>query len=317
MNFSFFDPLRGQLTIDDRGERVTKFNENHDERGRFAAAGTTGDAQRVPRAKDLSPEDRKIESRAAEMVGNHYEDAKAAYAKLKESEGGKVLNTDTARELSKDYLKDRTKAAAVQEPSSHFIKALYADKLQEAPKPGEQKTVLFTAGGAGAGKSSALQNIPAMEKTAAESHIIMDTTMGGLNSARGKIEEALQADHDVHVAFVQRDPVDALVNGALPRANNQEKKYGTGRTVPLGDFVQNHVNSPVTVQTLAKEYAGNPRVQFSAIDNNHGKDGAIPMSIDDLKHYDYNETAASVSAALEKEHDAGKISDAVYKGFKG
>jgi len=37
---------------------------------------------------------------------------------------------------------------------------------------------------------------------------------------------------------------DALVNGALSRAMNQEAKYGTGRTVPLAEHLATHTWVP-------------------------------------------------------------------------
>jgi len=57
------------------------------------------DAPIVPRGKGLAAADRAIEDRLASKVVD-VERTAAEYAQLPDAEGGKVLNTDTARELS-------------------------------------------------------------------------------------------------------------------------------------------------------------------------------------------------------------------------
>ncbi|PZQ26799.1 MAG: hypothetical protein DI562_14435, partial [Stenotrophomonas acidaminiphila] len=137
------------------------------------------------------------------------------YAALEDSDGGRVLNTDTARELSPEYLADRTRSADVHEAASDTIKLLYEQKLAQPTPEGFDSTVLFTAGGTGAGKTSGMK---AMGDSIGRPEIIYDTNMNTLSSAVDKIEQALAAGRDVDIVYVYRDPVDALVNGAIPRA---------------------------------------------------------------------------------------------------
>lgn len=296
-------------------QRVMKYNPNHDAKGLFAAADGGGKDLGVTPAKNLNEGDRAIESRMTATVQN-YDKAVSDYANLKDSQGGKVLNTDTARELSKDYLGDRTKAAAVHEPASQFIKALYADKLREAPTGDQLPLVLFTAGGTGAGKSTAIEQVPEMKALADHAQIIYDTNMNTYDSARAKVQQALDAGKDVHITMVQRDPVDALVNGALTRAERQARDFGSGRTVPLAEHVKTHSGASNVVERLAADYKDDERVQFDLIDNSNGRGGARLADMSELKHYDHAETTAGVRKALESEHDNGKISDATYRGFK-
>ena len=272
-------------------------------------------AGNIPRAEEnLSENDRNVESRLADKVGNHYQDAVKEYNKLPETNGGKIINTDSARELSKDYMNDRTKSAAVHEPASWFSKRLYADKLKEAPKEGESNTVAFTAGGTGAGKSTAVKMLGG---DMANSQIIYDTNMNKLSSSVQKIEQALDAGKDVKIAYVYRDPVDALINGALPRAERMAKRLGSGRTVPLEEHANTHIGSLGVVKQLLEKYKEDPRVSFKLIDNSGGRDGARLMSIEKLNEITHNDLHGKLSEALEKEKAAGKVSDATYKGFKG
>ena len=176
--------------------------------------------------------------------------------------------------------------------------------------------MLFTAGGTGAGKSTAIKNIEGVQSLASAAHIVYDTNMNTFSSADKKIQQALDANHEVHIALVQRDPTDALVNGALPRAMKQEAKFGSGRTVPLDEHLKTHIGAPVVVKRLAEKYKNDPRVQFTAIDNSHGLGNAKVIPLDKVSIPDHNSTEKALSVALEKEYGEGRLSKAVYNGFK-
>lgn len=285
---------------------------------RFAEEPTGGLQQSaIERSKNLTPAQQAIETRFAGQVEGNPAKAIQDYSKLPDTHEGKILNTDTARELSPDYLADRTQAAAVHEPASWLIKQIYAKKLAEKPKPGEVPAVLFTAGGTGAGKSSAIATVPELKNMADGAQIIYDTNMNTYGSAKSKIDQALKAGKNVQIALVVRDPVDALVNGALPRAMRQEGKFGSGRTVPIEEHVKTHVGAIEVVKRLAKEYAGNAQVRIFAVDNGLGAGKAKLIDLSKVADLSYNEVAPKVKAALESERTAGRISESVYEGFKG
>lgn len=275
----------------------------------------TSPASEIPRATKLSDGDRAIEGRFAKRVETDVDAAAAEYAKLEDSAGGKILNTDVARELSPDYLKDRTKSAAVHEPASWLIKKLYATKLAEAPRAGEEPLVLFSAGGTGAGKTSGLDLVPELVTSA---QIVYDTNMNKFEGARQKIDQALAAGKDVHVVYTYRDPIEALKNGALPRAARQEKKFGSGRTVPLEEHLGTHVGSRQTMDQLAAHYAADDRVVITAIDNSRGKNGARAVELGEIPKLPkdaYNGLREKAVSTLEAELGAGRISEAVHRGF--
>lgn len=262
-------------------------------------------------AAGLTKTDAQIGADLQAKIARDFDAAVVEYSSLPDAGGGKILNTDTARELSPDYLADRTKSAAVHEPASQFIKDLYARKLQEQPGPGESSLVLFTAGGTGAGKTSALSPL------VGQAQIVYDTNMNGYASSRLKIEQALQAGKDVTIVLVARDPEDALVNGALPRAENQRRKFGTGRTVPLAEHIKTHIGAVETVNRLAAEFAGHPNVRIRVVDNSLGKGKAQEKPLPWLADLRYNDIEQRVRAALESEYAAGRIAAETYRGFGG
>lgn len=277
-----------------------------EESARLARDVEAGEPTDVPRESGPALVQRFESELAADPAA-----AEARYNAMPESEGGKVLNTDVARELSPEYQADRSLSAQVHEPASAFIKQLYAKKLAEAPKAGEEPLVVFSAGGTGAGKSSGIDT--------AGAQIVYDTNMNRAESATQKIDQALQAGKRVEIAYTYRDPIEALTGGALPRAMRQETRSGSGRTVPLNEHVGTHVGARDTIERLAAHYAGDDRVKIRVFDNTHGKGNAriaTLAQVPKLGEGAYTRLREEASTALDAEHQAGRISDAVYRGFR-
>lgn len=235
------------------------------------------------------------------------------YAALDESDGGRILNTDTARELSPEYLADRTRSADVHEAASDTVKLLYEQKLAQPTPAGMDNTVLFTAGGTGAGKTTGMR---AMGDAIGRPEIVYDTNMNTLSSAVDKIEKALAAGRNVDIVYVYRDPVEALTGGAIPRAQRQAEKFGTGRTVPLAEHAKTHVGVRPTMEAIAARYADDPRVQVSAVDNSRGKNKQQVVDLATLPRVEETTLHERLQAALE-EARAGGLAENLYRGFGG
>lgn len=271
------------------------------------------DAGRFPRAEpgSLTPRQVGVESRFASQLSQSIPAAERDYANLKGTAGGKILNTDLVRELSPDYRNDRSSLSpAVHEPASEFTKMMYANRLAE---PAVTGTVLFTAGGAGSGKSSGIKDVPEMAAIQSAADVIYDTNMNRFGSAKQKIDQALASGRDVQIAYVARDPVESLVLGALPRAMGSSG----GRTVPLVEHIATHVGAADTIQQLATHYADNPKVQIHYIDNTHGRGGAVISDASLPKQLNMANLQDRLQTALKGEYDAGRISTRVYEGTKG
>lgn len=248
-------------------------------------------------------------------LGDH-EDSLRAYAERPDSDGGKVLNTDIARELSDDYLSDRTRSAAVHEPASEFIKRVYAERLDRpAPEDGvSDGSVMFTAGGTGAGKTTSLTASPAAAEAYRRADIVYDTNMNKFDSADQKVQQALDAGRKVKIVYTYRDPADALVNGALPRAERQAKEFGTGRTVPLAEHVKTHVGAYDVMQRLAEKYRGNEDFKIIAVDNSFGRGGAIERPLAELPPIGAD-IHGDLLSKLQQEYTQGRIGRDTYRGF--
>jgi hypothetical protein len=263
----------------------------------------------------LPKEMAEIETRFTKQLNEDLDGAIDQYRNLPDSDGGRIINTDLARELSPDYVADRTMSAAVHEPASAFTKAYYAKLLAEPAAPGKFDEVLFTGGGTGAGKSTALEDA-LLEKTV-RSQIVYDTNLAGFPSSMKKIDEALDAGKDVTVAYVYRDPIEALTGGGEFGGGAVQRAKRMGRTVPVNIHVGTHVRSIETVKDLAKHYEGNPNVDIRVIDNTGGKGKAFDAGNDlsGLPEYDYNELLKEATDELVKARKEGWLPQKLYEGF--
>jgi hypothetical protein len=267
-----------------------------------------------PQLPQVAPSNNPIAQAYFDRLDNDYLGLVAQYTQHPESEGGKIINTDIAREMSPEYQADRTKSADVHEPSSAFMKKLYADKLSKPTPKGKDNTVVFTAGGTGAGKTTALQASRQVSEGVRNAEMVYDTNMNSFDSADKKIRQALDGNRKVSIIYTYRDPVEALTGGALKRASRQELDMGTGRTVPLSEHAKTHIGARQTVEQLQDKYKDHPKVKIQVIDNSRGPGKAMLSSLDKLPKLDENAIRKGLQDALEQANRTGAISPATYRG---
>lgn len=241
-------------------------------------------------------------------IDSNFSKAVEEYAALPDSNNGQIINTDIARELSPEYRADRTRSAEVHEPASAFAKRVYAEKLAAPTPEGKSPVVLFTGGGTGAGKSTGLK---LLGDKAIEAEIIYDTNMNTFESANTKIKQALNAGREVAIVYTYRDPVEAMANGALPRAERM------GRTVPIENHIETHLGSRAVIEKLVEAYKDDSRVDFSIIDNSKGRNNAHLTTIDKIPKIDENGLKGKLNETVQSQYEAGTISEATRNGTIG
>jgi hypothetical protein len=286
----------------------------------LAKAGLLGAyaASKAPKYSSLLGKS-DIEQSATNRLITQYPELKQQYNTLNvphaETKGGRILNTDAARELFPEYAANRTLSAQVHEPASTFVKNLYAEKLSQPTPAGLENTVVFTAGGTGAGKTSAIKRASQEASDAINNaEMIYDTNMNTFKSADDKIKQALDAGRNVQIFYTYRDPVTSLTEGALTRASKMEKNFGSGRTVPLSEHLKTHIGSQKTIKELAAKYKDNDNVIIRAIDNSKGVEDVKYMDINKIPKFNETELRKKLNEALEK--SKSNISEAIYKGTK-
>jgi hypothetical protein len=259
-------------------------------------------------SQTLDAKYKSVEQKFGDYLKNNTDKALADYQK----EFGNVINTDNARELSPDYKANRSElSAAVHEPASALMKKLYEQKLAEGSHDFKD-IIVFTAGGTGAGKSTAIKDIPAVQNIVNNASLIYDTNMNKYDSAVKKINQASKAGKKVSIVYVYSDIIKAFGN-AVNRAQRM------GRTVPIAEHIKTHLGSLEVIKKLSDEFKDNPNVDIRYIDNSGGKGEAKEVDIDNINTRSYNQSGKELEDEIRQQLEKfrGSIKESVYNGFKG
>jgi hypothetical protein len=285
---------------------------------------------RIAKAKNLSTEQREVEARFATYLEARTDEAIARYVERY----GKEINTDNVRELSSDYapggmdaedpatVAARTRwGDAVHEPASALTREIYRRALRKEAPPEHRKQVVFTAGGAAAGKTTSIRKLSDLSHAVDAAEIVYDTILSSFRSSLDRISPALDAGRLVSIVFIYRDPIDSFVDGLLPRAKSM------GRTLPLDIFINSHVGSIEALPRIAEHYKDDRRVAIAVIDNSRGVEKATVADLGFAKamarKYTRDDLKAKLLRALEDAYEKGKkgakdgISEDIYRAIKG
>ncbi len=238
---------------------------------------------------------------------------KKAYQDAYTQNGTQVLNVTNAKELFPEYAaskESRTALGNAVHPAAEALtESLWRDAVKRPAPAGKYDAVVLMAGPSAAGKSTALTDLgPEIGKAKA----IYDTHMRDLDQSRANCQAALQAGNDVTIAYVHRDPSEAL-DAMLQRGEE------SGRVRPVENFAQIAAQAPETVRALQQEYAGNPHVHFVAIDNSKGPGNATVEPIEALGgvNYDEGNLKADLTDQATRAGASGQISDRVASAALG
>lgn len=254
-------------------------------------------------AADPRVADNPVAMRMNDQIASDFDGAIQRYSQIDRTKGGKVINADYARELSDDYLADRTLANEVQAPSSEFARALFDRRLSETQ--GQDGIWILTGGGTASGKSAGVSG--EVEDLA---DLVYDGTMKDFDKTDRMVSAAADSGKKVRLVYVDRDP-----DKALPLYFNRARDEG--RTVPLDVFVDSHRGARDTIRRLSEKYADDPRVDIQ-IWSNQGREGEQKIiDISELSDFDADEIMPRLERMVDEEYEQGKISTAVYNATKG
>jgi len=284
----------------------------------------------IAKGKTLSLDERAVEARFAAYLEAQTDAAILRY----KAKYGKEINTDNVRELSSDYapggmdvIDAATNAArtrwgeAVFQPARALGREIYLRALKEETPPRQRSQVVFTAGGAGVGKTTSIRQLPGLAHAVDAAEITVDTTLSDLRTASERIDQALHVGRMVSVVLIYRDPLDALVHGVFPRAK------AVGRIPTLAGFLETHLGALETLPKLAEKYQENSNVAVAVIDNSRGVEFAAVSNVGFIekmaRKYSREELKGKLLQVAESLYEKGKkgdatgISENLYRVFKG
>lgn len=242
-----------------------------------------------------------VKNRPAEMSNNYDAQIKEEY------------KTDYKRIVSSDSAKFAIPGMGVKqsvsyhEASSAFAKYKFDQFLSNSDTAG--KPVMFTAGVSGAGKSHSIRSNFSDKGLLDEFALVYDTNLNNLKSFETKYNQVKEANdwndfaRATRVFYVYRDPIDAYVNGVIPRAGRSK------RIVSIDAHIDN-IGSVKTIKEIAAKY---PEVGIT-IELSDGK-SLRPGTLDALPDivYNKNEIRSLLVEEVKQAYDNGKISKELYE----
>jgi hypothetical protein len=259
--------------------------------------------------KGLGPEEQAVQERSIALLKSDSERLIAEYR----SRFGIVVGTDLARELFPEYcvnIDSRLRfAASVQRPSALLADLVFGRIVSEI----DGGSSLFTAGGTGAGKTTSILRDGTTKEVFNCSRVIFDGNLNSFKPARAKIEAVLERRCKVVVVFVHRHPVEAYINGVIPRALEH------GRTVPIQGHLRMHKDSIETFLKCHRHFADNQNVSFIVLNNTGHEQETFKSPVDYLKDIKYDSPVleAAIRKGLDNELTEKRISQALYEASCG
>lgn len=259
--------------------------------------------------RELPPEARELQLHAARLVREDLAGLIGGYRQR----FGLIVGTDYARELFAEYsasIESRLKfAAAIRRSASRVASAVFAQVLSERGKG----MVLFTAGGTGVGKTTAIRSQAGQESLLTHARVIYDSNFHRFESASRRVEMAINARSEVVVVFVHRHPVEAYLDGVVPRALVE------GRTVPITGHLRMHRDALSTFLRVRAVFAADRRTSFIVLNNTGHPAEAFPIEVEFLRNvkYGWTEIREIIKEGLGHLYAQGKISSTLYKASRG
>ena len=132
------------------------------------------------------------------------------------------------------------------------------------------QAVVLSAGGNGSVKSTAMAGVAG---------IALDSTLSDFAVSRRNIDRALSHGRIVVIVFVWRDPIDAFIDGVVPRFRD------VGRPVTIPTHAATHAGAPRTLLAIAESYRD--KVATIVLEN---RTGEPPM----LRHVEWLRAKPSI-----------------------
>lgn len=249
------------------------------------------------RAMDLNSRERFAEQQFYDWI--HQDQAAAIEAYL--SADPSNVDADKAKDHSALYRGNAGFANAVHEPSSYLAKMVWPEAL----KRDKRDNVIFTAGGAGSGKSFSgklardLAGLPGDTLT-------FDSSLTNFEEAVKRVDVAIADGRKVHIIYTNT-PVDVAFLNSF---------HGRDRLMQASVVASGHYRAAETLRKLSKHYQGNEGVAITVI-NSNGKGTVNVGSIEDIPRYDYNEIERRLHEIASQEHESGRLIASKFRFISG
>lgn len=195
------------------------------------------------KAKLGARSDEEVTAQSTDFVTKNIDSLTDAYIK----KHGNVIGADEAKEFVPGYSDDRSTSDLVQRGAGKLADHVYNKLLDE--KQGEgNNTVLITAGGTGAGKSTSIA-----DTDTSQFPVVFDTNLSNAKGGIDRIQNALDKGYNVDLRFTYTRP-DKAYDRVLDRAEQLAQKEGSGRPVSAQGHLDMHLGSHDALPEIIKHF---------------------------------------------------------------
>jgi hypothetical protein len=222
-----------------------------------------------------------------------------------------IVNPDLARKLADEY--NGLNAKDINNFGVGVKNIVLKHLLDTGMKRTDSnKTVYWTGGGPGSGKSTTLDAIPEEEKK--KYVAIIDTTLSP-NSTVKDIKKILNQGYKVAIDYTLADPFEAWKR-VISRAMD-EKSVDHNRIVSEEYFIKAHEDARNNAIEAYDKFHTNPAFDIAFYDNLGKKSDYHETTVDFVRKFKYNpdELRGQIHEYTEKLKTEGKLSEELYRGF--
>lgn len=260
--------------------------------------------------KSQAPEDVRARANAQVADDASLTELVEQYRSRMRRDFGNVVSRDNAKELFDDYAASndgrRTYNDAVADAAGAVADHVYRRELKRPAQP--HAYVVMTGGGTGSGKTTVGVNDP----YAQAADVVFDSQGRDREAMKRRIDAALASGRDVQRIYVYRAPGDAWIEGVVKRAVLE------GRPVGMEDHIASHREALQAALALTEQYADDPRVRLTVVDNTGEQNRLIPAGEavqflrERLKAYNADDVREAVRELTDLARDSGLIDEDLY-----
>lgn len=305
--------------LDETASNITKHGEQVTHQGLMDNLGYSSDEAdtviRNAKGRQAAPptSDAQITQQANTFVDKNLPDLTQKYL----AKHGNVVGADEAKEFVPGYSDERSTSDLVQKAASKISDSAYNELLNT--KQGEgNNTVLITAGGTGAGKSTSIADLDTSQYP-----VVFDTNLSNAQGGIDRIQKAIDKGYNVDLRFTYTRP-DKAYDRVLDRAEQLRQKEGSGRPVSAQGHLDMHYGSQDSLPEIMEHFKteiADGTVGVKLYDNS----GMAPVEVKDpldfinkIRDNRNNETDYHTQLNEQRKlaHGEGRISDKTNRGFE-
>lgn len=224
---------------------------------------------------------------------------------------GNIVNPDLARKLSEEY------TGINSNELNNFgsgVKNIVLEHLLDTGKQrtDSNKTVYWTGGGPGSGKSTTLNALDSADKK--QYIAIIDTTLAPKSSVKD-ISRILNKGYKVEIDYTLADPFESWKRVVARTLDDKSPDYN--RIVSEEYFIEAHKNARDNAVEAYDKFHTNPAFDIAFYKNLGRPEDYKEITVDFVKAFEYNSDKLrnQIHEYTDKLKTEGKITEEVYNGF--